>query len=97
MSKQKIAHKIVLEIKVTTNSSITRFKKKAFPILEIALNAIPEKGKANEELINFLSKELKLPKSRIEITKGLSSRLKTVILNIELDEEAKMIEKLKDV
>jgi len=42
----------------------------------IRIAAAPEKGKANRALIEFLSKHLGIPKSRIRIVSGETSRLK---------------------
>ena len=46
--------------------------------LIIALNSPPEKGKANSELVDFLARVLKVPRSTIAILRGTSSRTKTV-------------------
>jgi uncharacterized protein len=46
--------------------------------LIIALSAAPEKGKANDELIEYLARELKVARSTIAIVRGDSSRRKTV-------------------
>ncbi|MGN0929604.1 MAG: DUF167 domain-containing protein [Alphaproteobacteria bacterium] len=51
--------------------------------IKIAITTPPIDGKANEALIKFLSKELNIPKSNITITKGLTSRNKT----LEIDSE----------
>lgn len=51
--------------------------------LKIKLAAPPVDGKANQELISFLSKTLRVPKSEIEITNGLTSKKKTVRLPLE--------------
>ncbi len=48
--------------------------------LKVRLNAVPEKGKANEELIAFLAKTWKLPKSSLSIQSGLTSRHKKVLV-----------------
>ena len=53
--------------------------------LKVRLNAPPVDGKANEELIAFLSKILKLPKSKITIKSGLADRRKTVVLRCKPD------------
>ncbi len=45
---------------------------------KIQLKAPPVDGAANQELVAFLSKHLKLPKSRIRIDLGASSRIKRV-------------------
>jgi uncharacterized protein (TIGR00251 family) len=46
--------------------------------LKVRLKAAPVDGKANKELINFLAKLAKVPKSSIEICSGKNSRLKRV-------------------
>ena len=49
-------------------------------IIKIKLKAPPVDGKANTELIKFLSKEWKIPKTNITITKGQTSKNKTIII-----------------
>lgn len=44
--------------------------------IKIRIKAVPEKGKANKELIKFLSKEFSIPKQNIEIISGKTSQLK---------------------
>ena len=46
--------------------------------LKIKLKAAPEKGKANRELIEFLSNLLNTPKSNITIVSGQTSRKKII-------------------
>jgi hypothetical protein len=46
--------------------------------LVIALNSAPDKGKANDELIDFLARLLKLARGTIEIVRGQTSRRKTL-------------------
>ncbi len=45
-------------------------------VMKIRIKAPPEKGKANAELIKFLSKHLSVPKENIAIISGKASRLK---------------------
>ena len=45
---------------------------------KISLTAVPENGKANEALIEFLSKETHLPKKQIHLLNGHTSRIKTI-------------------
>jgi len=45
---------------------------------KIRIKAAPEKGKANAELIKFLSKELNIPKSDISIISGKTDTLKLI-------------------
>lgn len=46
--------------------------------LRIKIAAPPVKGKANKELVDFLSRSLGVSKSAITIEKGLTSRTKVV-------------------
>jgi len=46
--------------------------------LEIAINEKPDDNKANIALIELLSDELKIPKSRIELKSGATSRIKVI-------------------
>jgi uncharacterized protein (TIGR00251 family) len=46
--------------------------------LKVRLAAPPVEGAANEELRRFLAKALKIPRSRVELTQGRSSRVKTL-------------------
>jgi uncharacterized protein (TIGR00251 family) len=44
----------------------------------VRLHAVPEKGKANEELIRFLAAELGVPRAQVEIVAGHTSQRKQV-------------------
>lgn len=46
--------------------------------LKIRLNAPPVEGRANEALIKFLAELLNVPRARIEIVRGETSRHKVV-------------------
>ena len=48
--------------------------------IKIKITAQPVDGKANKALIEFLSKQLKIPKTSIEILKGHTSKEKTVLI-----------------
>ncbi len=83
---------LILKVRVIPNSSksgiagiYTDSNNEAF--LKINLNAIPEKGKANKELIAFLSKTLKYSKSSFSIISGETDRNKKILLNAELSEQ----------
>ena len=65
-------------IKVIPKSSKTEIIKQSKNFLKIKLKSAPEKGKANTELIKFLTKHFKTPKSNINIIKGETSRNKIV-------------------
>ncbi|MBL7053883.1 DUF167 domain-containing protein [Patescibacteria group bacterium] len=67
-----------LKIKIIPNSSKTLITEEKGDYLKIKIKAIPEKGKANIELINFLAKYFKIAKSNIKIIKGTTSRNKII-------------------
>jgi uncharacterized protein (TIGR00251 family) len=49
--------------------------------LKLAVNAPPEDGKANQAVIELLAELLGLPCRQVQITRGLSSRSKTVLIS----------------
>lgn len=73
---------ITLKIKVTTKSQKTEiFWILWEDILKLRVKAIPEKGKANKEIINFFAKSLGISKNNIEIISGLTDELKIIKIN----------------
>jgi len=72
---------ILLQIKIVPNSSKNCIIKDETGI-KIKLTAQPIEGKANKALIEFLSKQLKVPKTSIEILKGETSKEKTLLIKI---------------
>jgi len=75
MQKKIKATFFVKVIPKTSRSEIVGWEE---DVLRVRLNAVPEKGKANKELIALLSKELKIPKRDITILQGETSRLKKI-------------------
>ena len=71
---------ILLRVKVIPGASKTQCAgyrtTEEGPALLVRVAAAPEKGKANEELIGWLSESLGLPRSSIQLRVGASSRLK---------------------
>jgi len=51
--------------------------------LKVKIHAPPEKGKANQEVINLLSEYFKVSKSKIKILKGQTSKNKQI--EVEFD------------
>lgn len=45
-------------------------------VLKVTVTTVPEKGKANQALIDLLAKEWKIPKSHIILEKGETDRNK---------------------
>lgn len=73
-------NKLILHLRIIPSSSKNEIKEKINGRLKIKIKAPPEKGKANKELIKFLSKLLKIKKNEIEIIKGKTSQDKTLSL-----------------
>lgn len=70
---------MLLKIKVIPKSSINKIcEKMSNDVLKIKITAPAVDNKANEELIKFLSKEMKKKKSQIKIISGFTSREKTL-------------------
>ena len=69
------------KIKISPNASKNEIVKKEGEI-KIKITAQPIEGKANKALIEFLSKEFKIPKTSIEIIKGETSKEKTLLFKV---------------
>ena len=50
--------------------------------VKIKIAAVPEKGKANAELIKFLAKQFSVSKSAIEIVSGATARMKLIAITL---------------
>ena len=46
--------------------------------LVVAIHSRPDKGAANEELIEYLAREIRVPRSAIMIVRGETARRKTI-------------------
>lgn len=61
-------------------------------VLRVRIAAPPVKGRANRELIDFLSKRLGVSKGSVTIVKGLTSRKKVIAIEgLRQDEIAKRL------
>jgi uncharacterized protein (TIGR00251 family) len=69
---------LLFSVKVVPRSSKTQVAGIYNGMLKIKLSAVPEKGKANEALIDFLSDKLNVPKAYVTIISGLTSKIKQV-------------------
>lgn len=68
-----------LKLKIIPNSSKTEIVEiMENGVLKIRVKAIPEKWKANAEIIKFFSKNLRINKQKIDITSGKTTSLKTI-------------------
>lgn len=74
---------VLLHCRVTPNAKISEVlgwmtDERGIRRLKVKLAALPVDGKANQELVKFLSKELAVTRSRLKLVSGEKSRLKTV-------------------
>ncbi len=83
---QKKSDHFLLYVKATPNSSRTKIggkflDEKNQEYLKVNVAAVADDGKANDELIKFLAKFFEIPKSKIEILRGETSRIKVLKLH----------------
>lgn len=68
-------------VKITTKQPATLFAGcLSDGTIKIRLAAVPERGKANAELIRFVAEQLGIARERIRISNGLTSPLKIVAI-----------------
>ncbi|WP_141266225.1 DUF167 domain-containing protein [Thermodesulfovibrio sp. Kuro-1] len=82
LSKDKDGY--LLKVLVKTGTKIAGIEGIEGNTLKLRLAAQPHDGLANKELIEMLSEILNIPKSRIEIIKGKTSKHKIIKLKGEL-------------
>ncbi len=76
---------IILTLRISPNASKNEIIKEDTGI-KVKITAQPIDGKANKALIEFLSKQFKIPKSYFEIIRGETSKDKTILIkNTEMD------------
>lgn len=75
---QQTNEAILLKIKVIPKASRSEIVGIENDQLKIRLAAIPDKGEANRELVEFIADFLSLGKSHILLVKGTTSRNKTL-------------------
>lgn len=73
----------LLRVRLTPNSSLLKTNglmenANGETFLKINVVSVPEKGKANKELLDFLSKVLDISKSSMEIISGETDRYKKI-------------------
>lgn len=67
-----------MNVRVIPNSSRILVEPQLNGSLKVKLTAVPQKGKANEQLIEILAKHYNLKKSKVHILKGATSKDKLV-------------------
>jgi uncharacterized protein (TIGR00251 family) len=76
-----------IHIKVKPGSKLNHLLKDAAGNWVMKVKAPPVDGKANDEVIRFLSEILKIPKSAITLKRGQSNSYKTLDVGILSEEE----------
>ncbi|ELA48176.1 TIGR00251 family protein [Vavraia culicis subsp. floridensis] len=78
---------VLLNLVIRPGSNCTGLTRIQDGQLHVDVNAVPEKNKANKEVIRFISTLLKVDKSSVSIVSGLKSRNKIVMVRDETDGE----------
>lgn len=76
---------VIFSLKISPNASKNEIIR-THDGIKVKITAQPIDGKANKALIEFLSKQFKVPKSYFEILRGETSKDKTLLLK-NIDEE----------
>ena len=76
--QQEKSGALLLQLKVQPNASRSGWAGRHGERLKIRLQSPPQNGKANRELIRFLSETLGIAKSNLELLRGQTSRNKTL-------------------
>jgi len=92
--QQEKSGALLLHLKIQPNASSSKIAGQHGQRLKIRLQSPPQNGKANRELLRFLSKLLKIPKSSLDLIRGQTSRDKTIrIEDVTLDQLLAALEK----
>jgi uncharacterized protein len=70
-----------ISVKITPNSGRNEIAGLSGEVWRIKVAAPPEKGKANKELIEFLSEILGIRKDKITLIRGLTSHNKVIAID----------------
>ena len=90
---KETANGIIVTIKISPNAKKNEIIKTDSET-KLKITAQPVDGKANKAVVEFLSKNFKIPKTSIEIVKGETSKEKTVLFKTA---DSEKINKLKEI
>jgi len=79
---------ILLEIKVVPRAGRQQVIRDKGGMVKCFLKSPPEDGKANKELIRFISSQLSLPQEAVSILQGLTSPKKVLKIETSRSKEA---------
>ena len=90
---------VLLRVRLMPNSSSCRINgiftdAENADFLKISVISVPEKGKANKELLTFLAKRIGIAKSQMEIISGELDRYKKIKISGELSNLNKKMQEL---
>ena len=79
---------IIIRVRLTPNSSCCKVTglfqtPDGTTFLKVNIISVPEKGKANKELISWISKQLKIAKSDLSIISGELDRYKKILITTD--------------
>jgi uncharacterized protein len=77
---RQVADGLELSLKLTPNASRAAIIGVTEGYLRVSVSAAPTDGQANEALLRFLAKSLRVPFSSISVLRGHSARQKVVLL-----------------
>lgn len=84
---------LILQIRISPNASKNEIII-TDDVVKVKITAQPIDGKANKALIEFLSKQFKVPKTSIEIIKGETSKDKTLLIKVFEEQKVSKIKEL---
>lgn len=73
-------HQVKINVLAKPNAKKTAFLEVSSQGMHISLHANPRDGEANKELLAYLAKLFRLPKSQILLRRGECSRQKQIVL-----------------
>ncbi len=91
---------IILRVRLTPNSSCCKINgvfvdPNGDEWLKVSVISVPEKGKANQELIKFLASKLKISKSDLQIIGGELDRYKKILVQADKEQMQILAEEIK--
>ena len=86
---------VIVNLRISPNAKKNEIIKEDGAV-KIKITAQPVDGKANKALVEFLSKEFKIPKTSIQIIKGETSKDKSVLFSTtDTEKISKILDKFK--
>jgi len=72
----------IIKIRVSAGAKTEKVKQMSDGSFKVRVNAPPEKGKANERVIELLAEHFQVSKSKVAILSGQTYREKTVLVDL---------------